>query len=113
LREIIQMSIEVGDVIGEITSAANQQSEATQHVNTSMVQISDLVHESAVAADETANACNDLSNLALDLRGLVNQFKLDSGPEEPRRATRTGLSAGPDRSLRSNKRAAATAAGAS
>jgi methyl-accepting chemotaxis protein len=113
LREIIQMSIKVGDVIGEITSAANQQSRATQQVNTSMVQISNLVHESAVAADETANACNDLSNLALDLRGLVNQFKLDSGPEEPRHATRTGLSAGPDRSLRSNKRAAATAAGAS
>jgi methyl-accepting chemotaxis protein len=78
LREIIQMSAKVGDVISEITSAANQQSDATQQVNASMSQISNLVQESSVAANHTASACTDLSNLALDLRSLVNQFKLDS-----------------------------------
>jgi methyl-accepting chemotaxis protein len=78
LREIIQMSAKVGDVISEITSAANQQSDATQQVNASMSQISNLVQESSVAANHTASACTDLSNLAIDLRSLVNQFKLDS-----------------------------------
>jgi methyl-accepting chemotaxis protein len=78
LQEIIQMSAKVGDVISEITSAANQQSDATEQVNNSMTQISSLVRESSLAADQTAKACTDLSNLALDLRSLVNQFKIDS-----------------------------------
>jgi methyl-accepting chemotaxis protein len=82
LQEIIQMSSRVGDVISEITGAANQQSEATQQVNASMSQISQLVQESSTAANHTASACNDLSNLALDLRGLVNQFRLASGPND-------------------------------
>lgn len=72
------MSSKVGDVISEITAAANQQSEATQQVNTSMSQISQLVQESSTAANQTAHACTNLSNLALDLRSLVNQFQLDS-----------------------------------
>jgi len=82
LQEIIKMSSKVGDVISEITSAANQQSDATQQVNNSMSQISNLVQESALAASQTATACTSLSNLALDLRNLVNQFKLDSRSNE-------------------------------
>jgi prophage DNA circulation protein len=78
LQEIIQMSAKVGDVISEITVAANQQSDATQQVNTSMSQISQLVQESSTAANQTTRACTNLSNLALDLSGLVNQFRLDS-----------------------------------
>jgi len=83
LQEIIQMSAKVGDVISEITAAANQQSDATQQVNSSMCQISQLVQESSTAANQTARACTDLSNLALDLRGLVNQFRLDSEAVAP------------------------------
>ncbi len=112
LQEIIQMSMKVGDVIGEITSAANQQSQATQQVNTSMVQISSLVHESSVAADQTANACNDLSNLALDLRSLVNHFKLGSGPEEMPTSTLALAPPGRDRGSTSGERAVAATAGA-
>jgi methyl-accepting chemotaxis protein len=78
LQEIIQMSAKVGDVISEISGAANQQSEATEVVNASMSQISQLVQESSAAANQTARACTSLSELALDLRGLVNQFQLGS-----------------------------------
>jgi methyl-accepting chemotaxis protein len=85
LQEIIQMSAKVGDVISEITAAANQQSDATQQVNTSMSQISQLVQESSTAANQTARACTNLSNLALDLSGLVNQFRLDSKDNDPDR----------------------------
>jgi methyl-accepting chemotaxis protein len=87
LQEIIEMSSKVGDVISEITSAANQQSEATQQVNASMSQISNLVQESSIAANHTASACTSLSDLALDLRSMVNQFSLNSGPDEPSQST--------------------------
>jgi methyl-accepting chemotaxis protein len=82
LQEIIKMSANVGEVISDITAAANLQSDATEQVNNSMSQISNLVQESSLAANQTAKACNDLSNLALDLRGLVNQFKLDTPPHD-------------------------------
>jgi methyl-accepting chemotaxis protein len=82
LQEIIEMSTVVGDVISEITSAASQQSNATQQVNQAMTQISSLVQESSVAANHTASACTNLSNLALDLQGLVNQFTVNSGTSE-------------------------------
>jgi methyl-accepting chemotaxis protein len=84
LQEIITMSSKVGEVISEITSAANQQSDATQQVNHSMSQISSLVEESALTASQMASSCTDLSNLALNLRNLVNQFKLDSQSKDSR-----------------------------
>jgi methyl-accepting chemotaxis protein len=106
LQEIINMSAKVGEGISEITSAANQQSEATQQVNQSMSQISSLVQESSMAADQTARACSDLSNLALDLRSLVNQFKLDSHGQE-HRSSSSGTILPPTRSLALTRAAAA------
>jgi methyl-accepting chemotaxis protein len=106
LQEIINMSAKVGEGISEITSAANQQSEATQQVNQSMSQISSLVQESSMAADQTARACSDLSNLALDLRSLVNQFKLDSHGQE-HRSSSSGTILPPTRSLALTRTAAA------
>jgi methyl-accepting chemotaxis protein len=108
LQEIIKMSSKVGDVISEITSAANQQSEATQQVNNSMSQISSLVQESALAANQTASACTSLSNLALDLRNLVNQFKLDSHSHEVQ-SDFSGTVLPPTRSLALGKGSAASA----
>jgi methyl-accepting chemotaxis protein len=107
LQEIIQMSARVGDVISEITGAANQQSEASQQVNASVSQISQLVQESATAANHTASACTDLSNLALDLRSLVNQFRLDSESSDSKHATFRKSDLRPDRLLAPAKRSAA------
>jgi methyl-accepting chemotaxis protein len=109
LQEIIQMSAKVGDVISEITVAANQQADAAQQVHSSMSQISQLVQESSVAANQTAAACTGLSNLALDLRSLVNQFKLDSEPDGPNRSAFGRTDSRPDQSLTTGKTSAAAA----
>jgi hypothetical protein len=42
------------------------------------------VEESALTASQMASSCTDLSNLALNLRNLVNQFKLDSQSKDSR-----------------------------
>jgi methyl-accepting chemotaxis protein len=85
LQEIIEMSASVGDVISEIASAAGQQSQSAHQVNDAMSQISSLVEESSVSAEHTAKACTSLSDLALDLRGLVNQFQIESSSQSPRK----------------------------
>jgi methyl-accepting chemotaxis protein len=76
LKEIIQMSEQVGDMITQIATAATQQSSATEQVNSNVAKISSLTEESSLAAEHTAKACAELSTMAIDLQNLVNQFKL-------------------------------------
>jgi len=79
LKEIIQMSEQVGDMITHIATAATEQSSATEQVNKNMEEIAKLVKESAIGAQQSAKACQDLSGLALDLQKMVGNFKLDTG----------------------------------
>jgi methyl-accepting chemotaxis protein len=76
LKEIIQVSEQVGEMITHIATAATQQSTATEQVNVNVENISKISQESAAGAQQSAKACHDLSGLALDLQNLVGQFKL-------------------------------------
>lgn len=76
LKEIIQMSEQVGDMISQIATAATEQSSATEQVNNNVSQISSLTQGASLAAEQTAKACAELSTMALDLQNLVSQFKL-------------------------------------
>jgi len=63
-------------MITHIATAATEQSAATEEVNQNMDQIAQLVKGSAVAARQSAKACQDLSGLALNLQKMVGSFKL-------------------------------------
>jgi methyl-accepting chemotaxis protein len=76
LKQIIQMAEQVGEMITQIATAATDQSSATEQANTNMDQIAGLVKESVIGAQQSAAACQDLSNLALDLQRMVRNFKL-------------------------------------
>jgi methyl-accepting chemotaxis protein len=76
LQEIIRAAEQVDDMITHIATAATEQSSATQQVNANMEQIAKLVQESSMGAQQSAKACGDLSDLALDLQRLVGRFKL-------------------------------------
>ena len=76
LKQIIEMAEQVGEMITHIAIAATQQSSATEQVNLNMDQISRLVRESALGAQQSAAACHDLSSLALGLQRMVGNFKL-------------------------------------
>ncbi|MBZ5682726.1 MAG: methyl-accepting chemotaxis protein [Acidobacteriia bacterium] len=79
LKQIIQMSDSVGDMVAQIASATTEQSGAAQGVNHSMEQITSLLRESADGAQQSAKACEDLSSLSEDLQQMVRRFKLNSG----------------------------------
>jgi methyl-accepting chemotaxis protein len=81
LEQIIHMAEEVGSMIAHISTAAKDQSGATADVNHSMDQISRLGKESAVGAQQSAKACQDLSELALALQNMVGSFKLKTDGE--------------------------------
>ena len=85
-------------MITHIATAATEQAAATEQVNGNMDQISRMVQQSAVSAEESAKACQDLSSLAFDLQQVVSKFKVDGGNGARRRkgsakagAARTGV----------------------
>jgi methyl-accepting chemotaxis protein len=76
LKTIIGMSEQVGEMITQIATAATEQSSTTENVNSNIDQITRLIKESAIGAQQSAQACQDLSGLALDLQTMVGKFKL-------------------------------------
>jgi len=76
LREVIGSAESVREMIAQIATAATQQSSATEQVNANVEQIAKITAETALGAQQAAKACHDLSNLALDLQGIVSKFQL-------------------------------------
>jgi methyl-accepting chemotaxis protein len=87
LRSIIQMSEQVGQMITDIATAATEQSSTTEQVNSNIEQIARLGKESAIGAQQSATACQDLSGLALDLQTMVSTFQLDESGRAGRGST--------------------------
>ena len=83
LTEIIHMSEDVGNLVAQIATAATQQESAVELINTSVTHISSLTQASSANADQTADACVNLSTLASELHGLVTAFctnEVSGGP---------------------------------
>jgi methyl-accepting chemotaxis protein len=78
LKQIIQVSEQVGEMISHIATASTEQSSATEQVNQNVEQITRLLKESAVGAKQSATACQDLSGLALDLTKMVGHFNVQA-----------------------------------
>jgi methyl-accepting chemotaxis protein len=82
LRQIIQMSEQVGEMVAHIATAATEQSSATEQVNQNIEQITRLVSESSAGAQQSAKACHELSLLALELRKIIGNFHLERNAGE-------------------------------
>jgi methyl-accepting chemotaxis protein len=74
LVQIIGMSENVGSMVARIATAASQQEGASEQINSSVSEISNLTQASSANADQTADACRNLSSLASDLHRLVGEF---------------------------------------
>jgi methyl-accepting chemotaxis protein len=76
IEEIIQAAEQVGDMVTQIATAATQQSSTTDQIKDNLEAIARITHESSTGAQQSAKACQDLSNLAFDLEQLVSRFRL-------------------------------------
>jgi len=83
LKQIIQVSEHVGEMIAEIAQAAANQSRTSGEINRNMDQIAHLVQESTSGAQGSAEACRELSHLAVNLTKIVGSFKLEPGERGP------------------------------
>jgi methyl-accepting chemotaxis protein len=88
LKDLIQVSERVGEMVIRIATAATEQSSVSEEVNKNMVEIAKLVNDSAEEAQQSARACDNLAGLALDLKRTVGSFKL-AAPEDESAAVRS------------------------
>ncbi len=83
LRAIIASASQVGEMVTQIATAAHQQTSVTEEVNRNLEQIAKVTAETATGAQESAKACQGLSNLAFDLQNVVGQFKTAQTTDGP------------------------------
>ncbi|ACM21488.1 methyl-accepting chemotaxis sensory transducer, class 40H [Geotalea daltonii FRC-32] len=62
--------------VGQIATAAEQQTSTTVEINRNIHQITEVVQETARGAQDSAAAANNLAKLAVELKGVVEQFKV-------------------------------------
>ncbi|MDP9051389.1 MAG: methyl-accepting chemotaxis protein [Acidobacteriota bacterium] len=76
IKKIIREAENVGMMVAQIASAATQQATATEEVNASMVQISELAADAAEGSQLSAKACGQLFDQALGLQTMVDRFEV-------------------------------------
>jgi methyl-accepting chemotaxis protein len=79
LRHIIAGSEAGADMIAQIATTANQQAAATDQINENVGEIAKITEQAVAGAQQSAKACEDLSNLALELQTLVSRFQVENG----------------------------------
>jgi methyl-accepting chemotaxis protein len=76
LAEIATHVNRVGEVMGEIAVASDQQSEGVEQINGAVEQMSGVTQQVAANAEESAAAAEELSAQAERVRALVGSFSL-------------------------------------
>lgn len=76
LRQVVEGSQKVTDMIMQIATAAEQQSTVSSEISGNVEKISNLSQENKAAASQTALAADDLLNLATGLQQMVSRFKV-------------------------------------
>ena len=88
MRAIVQSIRSVTDIMGEITSASQEQSAGIEQINQAVVQMDRVTQQNAALVEEASAAAAALQDQAGGLVQVVSVFKLaaDGAPRTARRA---------------------------
>jgi methyl-accepting chemotaxis protein len=76
LAEIVGGIVKVGDLVGEMAAASNEQAQGISEITQGLGQIDQVTQQNTATAEETAAAAEELSGQASELRSLIGQFRL-------------------------------------
>ncbi|MGE5498404.1 MAG: methyl-accepting chemotaxis protein [Syntrophothermus sp.] len=79
LSQIMGEVEKVNDVVAQVAAASEEQSATAEQISKNIEGISSVSQESASGIQQIARASEDLSNLATNLQGMINKFRLDNG----------------------------------
>jgi len=92
--EVVGSSRKVGELIGEIAAASNEQAQGIQQVNTAVVEMDKVTQENASNAEESASASEEMNAQAAQLKGLVACLvTVVNGAGKGRKQNQTGIEA--------------------
>jgi len=77
LNEIVESISNIDQIITEIASSSNEQSEGVTLVNSSITDIDTAVQQNAALVEETAATAEELGKVSSQMSKNVNQFKLN------------------------------------
>jgi methyl-accepting chemotaxis protein len=78
IGEIVANARKISDLIGHITTAANEQSQGIGQVNGAVGQLDQMTQQNAALVEESAAAAQSLQDQAQKLAGVVATFRLAS-----------------------------------
>ena len=85
LREIVETSQKVSDMVAQIAAAGEQQSTASEQISKNVEAISTVTGQTAESTAQIAKAAEDLNRLTEKLHSLVGTFNLDAPPAPVKR----------------------------
>jgi methyl-accepting chemotaxis protein len=83
LEEIVKGSRQVSEILEEIAAASKSQDNGISQATNGLDQIDKITQENTGSAEETAAASEELSSQSLQLKALVDRFKLESEDSKP------------------------------
>ena len=84
LREIVNLSQRVTDMVSQIAEANVRQASSSKDIARSVGEISNVAHDTATGVQQIAKTAEDLDRLTENLQQLTNTFKLISLKQEHR-----------------------------
>lgn len=77
MEKIVSSSDEVFEISNQVAAASEEQSLTVEEITRSIEGINTVAHESASGVSQIANAATDLSELAINVQNLIQQFELN------------------------------------
>jgi methyl-accepting chemotaxis protein len=78
LKEIVEGSKQVTDLVTQVAAASEEQSAASEQISKNVEGINQVTQESSRGVQQIAQAADDLSNLTVNLQKLISQFKIST-----------------------------------
>ena len=75
LQQILAQIASVASQVNQIAVAAEEQTATTMEINNNIQQITEVAQLTSTSSHEEARAATQLTMLAEDLKGMVEQFK--------------------------------------
>ena len=82
LEEIEGVSVNLAELIQNISNAARQQASSAGHISNTMNVIQEITTQTSSGTSETAESIGELAKMATELRGSVSDFTLPAGMVE-------------------------------
>jgi len=77
LKEIMEGTTKVSDLLEEIAAASNEQAQGINEVTTGLTQIDQVTQQNTASAEESAAAAEELSGQAAQMREMLQKFTLN------------------------------------